>query len=107
MSKSLSVRKGDRVRIIAGKDAGKEGKVLRSFPEKERVVVEGANMIKRHQRPTNQMPQGGILEREGTIHVSNVMLVCPGCGQPTRVGHKREEGVRTRVCKKCGNAVDK
>jgi len=107
MSKSLNVRKGDRVRIISGKDAGKEGRILHSYPEKQRVVVEGAAMIKRATRPTQQNPQGGIVEREGTLHASNVMLICPACGQPTRVGRTREEGVRIRVCKKCTGAIDK
>ena len=107
MSRSLNVRQGDRVRVITGKDAGKEGKVLRSFPETQRVVVEGANMLKKHQRPTQRRPQGGILEIEGKIHASNVMLVCPSCGQATRVGRRRDDGVRIRVCKKCGKDIDK
>jgi large subunit ribosomal protein L24 len=107
MSTSLSVRRGDRVKVISGKDAGKEGKVLRAFPEKQRVVVEGVQRIKKHTRPTQQQPQGGIVEIEGTIHVSNVMLVCPNCGEPTRVGHKREDGVRIRVCKRCERPIEK
>jgi large subunit ribosomal protein L24 len=107
MTKSLTIKKNDRVRIIAGKDKGKEGRVLRAYPVSQRVVVEGANFIKKAQRPTQKVPQGGILQREGTIHVSNVMLICPGCGEPTRVGRKREEGVRLRVCKKCGKPVEK
>jgi len=107
MAKSLIVKKNDKVRIIAGKDKGKEGRILRSYPESQRVVVEGANFIKKAQRPTQKNPQGGILTREGTIHVSNVMLICPSCGEATRVGRKREDGVRLRVCKKCGKQVDK
>jgi large subunit ribosomal protein L24 len=107
MSKSLSVHKGDKVHIIAGKDKGKEGKILRAYPHNERVVVEGANMMKKHTRPTQKVPQGGILEMEGTIHVSNVMLVCPSCSQPTRVGRRREAGTRIRVCKKCGKDIEK
>ena len=107
MASSLNVRRGDRVKVITGKDKGKEGKVLRAFPEKQRVVVEGVNKIKKHARPTQQQPQGGIREIEGTIHVSNVMLVCPNCGEPTRVGHKREDGTRLRVCKRCGKQVEK
>ena len=107
MSKSLTFKKNDRVRIIAGKDKGKEGRVLRAFPESQRVVVEGANFIKKAQRPTTKVPQGGILQREGTIHVSNVMLICPGCGEATRVSRKREDGVRIRVCKKCGKPIEK
>jgi len=85
MSKSLTIRKGDKVRVISGKDKGKEGKVLRALPEKERVVVENVHMIKKATRPSQKNRQGGIIEMEGTIHVSNVMLICPSCGQPTRV----------------------
>ena len=107
MAKSLTIRKGDRVRVIAGKDKGKEGKVLRSMPEKERVVVESVHMIKKHARPGRKNPQGGIIEMEGTIHVSNVMLVCPNCSQPTRAGRRRDDGVRIRTCKKCGKDIDK
>jgi len=106
MSKSLTIRKGDRVKVIAGKDKGKESRVLRVYPHKERLVVEHVNMIKKHQRATQKQPKGGILEIEGTIHVSNVMLLCPSCGQATRVGRKREDGMRVRVCKKCGKDID-
>ncbi len=106
MAKSLSVRKGDKVRVISGKDKGKEGKVLRAHPEKQRVVVENVHMIKKATRPSQRNPQGGIIEMEGTIHVSNVMLICPSCGQPTRVGRRRVEGARIRVCKKCGKDID-
>ena len=108
MAKSLSIRKGDRVRVIAGKDKGKESRVLKVHPEKQRVVVEKVNMVKKAQRPTQRNPQGGLLEIEGTIHVSNLMLVCPSCSQPTRVGRRRaEDGTRVRVCKKCGVDIDK
>jgi len=105
MAKSMTIRRGDRVRVIAGKDTGKEGKVLRSLPERERVVVENVHMIKKHTRPSQKNRQGGIVEMEGTIHVSNVMLLCPSCGQATRVGRRREEGVRVRTCKKCGTDI--
>jgi len=107
MTTSLTIKKNDRVRIIAGKDKGKEGRVLRAYPESQRVVVEGANFIKKAQRPTQKSPQGGILQREGTIHVSNVMLICPSCGEATRVARKREDGIRLRVCKKCGKSIEK
>ncbi|MBA4370491.1 MAG: 50S ribosomal protein L24 [Coriobacteriaceae bacterium] len=107
MSSSLSIRKGDKVKVISGKDAGKEGKVLRVHPEKRRVTVERVAMIKKATRPSQKSPQGGIIEREGTIHVSNVMLVCPNCSQPTRIGRQREDGVRVRVCKKCGRQIEK
>lgn len=103
----LSIRTGDKVRVIAGKDKGKEAKVLATLPHKQRVVVERVNIVKKATRPTQRNPKGGILEIEAPIHVSNVMLVCPSCGQPTRIGRRREEGVRIRVCKKCGNDIDK
>jgi large subunit ribosomal protein L24 len=107
MANSMSVKRDDRVKVIAGKDKGKEGKVLRVYPETQRVVVERVNMVKKHQRPTNKRPQGGILEIEAPIHVSNLMLVCPACSQPTRVSRTREDGTRIRSCKKCGNRIDK
>ena len=106
MARSMTIRKGDRVRVMAGKDTGKEGRVLRTTPAAERVFVEGVNMQKRHSRPSQRNPQGGIIEIEGSIHVSNVMLVCPACSEPTRVGRTREDGVRQRVCKKCGKEID-
>lgn len=100
----MNVKKGDLVKIIAGKDKGKEGKILRSIPQTQRVVVEGANMMKKAMRPTQQNPQGGISTMEAPLHVSNVMLVCPNCKAATRVARKREEGKKgyVRVCKKCG-----
>ncbi len=106
MAKSMTIRKGDRVKVIAGKDKGKESRVLRVYPDRERLVVEHVNMVKKHQRATRRQPKGGILEIEGTIHMSNVMLICPNCSQPTRAGRKREDGVRVRVCKECGTDID-
>ncbi len=103
----LSIRTGDKVKVMAGKDKGKEAKVLATLPHKERVLVERINMVKKATRPTQRNPKGGILEIEAPIHVSNVMLVCPSCSQPTRVGRRREDGTRVRVCKKCGNDIDK
>ncbi len=103
----LSIRTGDLVKIIAGKDKGKEGKVLSVVPYKQRVLVERINIMKKATRPTQRVPAGGILEIEGPIHVSNVMLLCPSCSQPTRISRRREEGSRIRVCKKCGNDIDK
>ena len=100
----MHVKKGDMVKIIAGKDKGKEGEILRAYPQTQRVVVEGANMMKKAMRPTQQNPQGGISTVEAALHVSNVMLICPNCKAATRVSRKREEGKRgyIRVCKKCG-----
>jgi large subunit ribosomal protein L24 len=102
----LSIRTGDKVHVLAGKDKGKEAKVLAVYPTRGRVVVERVNMIKKATRPTQKNAKGGILEIEAPIHVSNVAIVCPKCSQPTRVGRKREDGTLVRVCKKCGNDID-
>ncbi len=103
----LGIRTGDKVRVIAGKDKGKEAKVIATLPYKSRVIVERINMVKKATKPTQRQPKGGILEIEAPIHVSNVMLVCPSCSQATRVGRKRIEGTAVRVCKKCENDIDK
>jgi large subunit ribosomal protein L24 len=108
----LKIRRDDTVRVITGKDKGKTGRVLRVEPDKHRVYVEGANIIKRHTRPRSlrdtQRAQelGGIIEKEGPIHVSNVMLIDPDSGEPTRVAIKREGGRRVRVAKKSGKEID-
>jgi large subunit ribosomal protein L24 len=102
------VRKGDTVVVVAGKERGKKGKVLRVIPEKGRVVVERINMIKKHQRPTQKVRQGGIIEREGSIHLSNVMLVDPGSDKPTRVGMKAlSDGKKVRVARRSGEMLDR
>jgi large subunit ribosomal protein L24 len=102
------VRKGDTVMVVAGKERGKKGKVLRVIPEKGRVVVERINMIKKHQKPTQKIRQGGIIEREGAIHLSNVMLVDPGSDKPTRVGMKAlSDGKKVRVARRSGEMLDK
>lgn len=103
----LGIRTGDKVKVIAGKDKGKEAKVIATLPYKSRVIVERVNMVKKATKPTQRQPKGGILEIEAPIHISNVMLVCPSCSQATRVGRKRVEGTAVRVCKKCGNDIDK
>ena len=104
----LHVKKGDNVKVISGKEKGKSGKILKAFPAKRRIIVEHLNMIKKHTKRRTQGQGGGIIEREGTIHVSNVMLVCPSCRQVTRVGKKfLEDGTRARICKKCGEVVDR
>jgi large subunit ribosomal protein L24 len=104
----LHIKKNDMVKIIAGKEQGKTGKVLRVFPGKSRVVVEGLNMIKRHTRPNQLYPEGGILEKEAPLSISNVMLICGSCGQPSRTGVRLlEDGSKTRYCKKCNESVDK
>ena len=101
------VRKGDTVMVVAGKERGKKGKVLRVIPEKGRVVVERLNMIKKHQKPTQKIRQGGIIEREGSIHLSNVMLVDPNSDKPTRVGMKAlSDGKKVRVARRSGEMLD-
>jgi len=106
--RKLHVKKGDIVQVISGKEKGKSGKILRAYPAKERVIIEHLNMIKKHTKRRSQGQGGGIIEREGTIHVSNVMLVCQSCKQATRVGKKfLEDGTKVRYCKKCGEVVDR
>ena len=103
----LNVKKGDTVKVIAGKDKGKQGEIIRALPAKGRVVVEKVNIVKKAMRPTQQNPQGGISSVEAPINVSNVMLVCPSCKAATRVGHRFDEaGKKHRVCKKCGKDID-
>jgi len=103
----MQIRKNDTVVIIAGKDKGKRGRVRRAWPDKERVIVEGANMIKRHSRARRAARQAGIIELEAPIHVSNVMLVCEKCGTPTRVGFQfLSDGKKVRVCKSCREVID-
>ena len=103
----MKIRKNDTVLVITGKDKGKKGKVLFAYPEKERVLVEGINFIKRHMRATGQVKQAGIIEREATIQVSNVMLLCNKCNHPTRVGfHTLEDGRKVRICRSCSEVID-
>ena len=105
-SKKNQVKKNDVVMVIAGKDKGKSGKVLTVIPQKDRVIVEKVNFIKRHARPSSQHRQGGIIEKEGPINLSNVMLVCMKCNKPTRIAKKTlEDGKKVRVCKKCGETL--
>ena len=105
-----TIRRNDTVLVIAGKDRGKQGVVRQVIPKKTRVIVDGVNMMKKHQRPTqaNGVPvPGGIVSREGAIHASNLMVICKECQKPTRVAHRfRQDGVKVRVCKKCGADID-
>ena len=105
----MKVKKGDTVEVIAGKDAGRQGKVLKVDSDRERIVVEGVHMIKRHTRPNPQKRiQGGIVEREGAIHVSNVMVVSPDTGKKTRVGYKiLDDGRKVRVAQVDGAILDR
>jgi large subunit ribosomal protein L24 len=102
------VRRGDTVAVIAGRERGKRGKVLRVLPEASRVVVEKINMMKKHQRPTQKLRQGGIIEREASLALSNVLLVCGRCDKPSRAGIKiLGDGRKVRVCRRCGETIDK
>ncbi|MEW6523266.1 MAG: 50S ribosomal protein L24 [Bacillota bacterium] len=104
----VHVRKGDMVKVIAGKDRGHKGRVLRVVPETGRVVVEGANIVKKHQRPTQKVMQGGIVDKEAPLASSNVMLYCSKCDQASRAGKKMlETGRVVRVCKRCGEVIDR
>jgi large subunit ribosomal protein L24 len=106
--RSVHVRRGDTVAVIAGKERGKRGKVLRVLTADGRVLIEHVNMIKKHQRPTQKLRQGGIIEREGPLALSNVLLVCGRCDTPVRTGIKvLADGRKLRVCKRCGEPVDK
>jgi len=108
VSARLHVRKGDMVIVVRGKDKGKRGKVLRAMPRQGRVVVEGVNMVKKHMRPTRQMMQGGIIEKEAPLHASKVMLYCTRCNRATRVAKKiLEGGNKVRICRKCGEVLDR
>lgn len=102
----MHIAKNDIVEVISGNQAGTRGKVLKVFPDKRRIIVEKVNLIKRHTRPTQQNPAGGILEKEAPIHVSNVMLVCQKCGNLTRSAYQRlADGGRERVCKRCEEMI--
>ena len=101
----MNVKKGDQVEVLSGKDKGKRGEVIVALPSEGKVVVRGVAVVKKAQRPTQTNQQGGIVEKEAAIDVSNVALVCPTCGKATRVGHAEEDGKKVRVCKKCGAEI--
>lgn len=108
MAGQAGVRKDDTVVVTAGKDRGKRGKVLKVDWQKDRVVVEAVHIIKRHTKPNPRNQEGGILEYEAPIHISNVMVVCAACGKATRIARKRlKDGGVMRLCKRCGESVDK
>ena len=103
----MRIRKNDLVRVMSGNDKGKEGKVLKVFPTSDRIIVEKVNMIKRHTKASKDVPQGGIIEKEGPINASNVLLVCPNTGKPTRIGKDvLSDGSRARVSKKSGEMLN-
>ena len=103
------IRKNDNVTVMTGKDRGKQGRVLTVLPEQNRVIVEGVNIIKRHTKPNPQRQiKGGVVEREAPLHASNVQLLCPECGKPTRLGKKvLGDGRKVRICRKCEGVVDR
>ena len=103
----MFIKSNDKVKVIAGKDKGKEGVVIKAFPANDRVIVKGVNIVKKHQKPNNANPNGGIVEMEAPIHVSNVMVVDPSNGEATRVGYKEVDGKKVRVSKKTGEVLDK
>ncbi|MEN2986593.1 MAG: 50S ribosomal protein L24 [Thermodesulfovibrionaceae bacterium] len=103
----LRVKKGDRVIVLSGKYKDKTGRILSVIPKEQKVIVEGVNIIKKHQKPTRKYPQGGVIEKEAPIHISKVMLLCPKCDRPTRIGARiLEDGSKIRVCKKCKEVID-
>jgi len=108
----MKIKKGDTVLIITGKDRGKQGTVSRAMPQDNKVIIEGLNIVKKHVRPQGQTRQGGVIEKAMPIHVSNTMLICTECGQPTRVAHDRrpmgsDQKLRpVRVCKKCHKVIE-
>lgn len=105
----IQIRKNDQVKVIAGRDLNKTGRVLRVLRDKGRVVVEGVSFLKRHTRPNPQRQiKGGIVEREAPIHVSNVMIICGACGKATRIGHNvLADGKKVRICRSCNSSLDK
>jgi large subunit ribosomal protein L24 len=99
----MNIRKGDHVRVLAGKDRGKDGHVLVAMPEKGRVLVEGVNKVQKHQKPRTMQDAGGITSQEMPIDVSNVGIICSACGKPSRIGHRFEpDGTKVRTCRRCG-----
>ncbi len=102
----LKIKKGDQVQVLTGKDRGAKGNVTRVLPAAGKVIVDGVNVAKKHQRATNATMQGGIIDKDMPIPVANVALVCTSCGKPTRVGYKIDgDGTKVRICKKCGGEM--
>jgi large subunit ribosomal protein L24 len=101
----MKILKNDQVKLITGKDRGKTGKVMRVFPEEKKIIVEGLNLIKKHKRPRKEGEKGQRVEIPNKLAVSNAMLVCPKCGKATRVGYKKNDSDKFRICKKCGTEV--
>lgn len=104
---SMTVKKGDTVVVIAGKDKGKKGKILEVFPKDNRVIVDGVNIVSKHKKARTQQEQSAIIKKTAPIDASNVMVVCGVCGKATRVAHREIDGKKVRVCKKCSASLDK
>jgi large subunit ribosomal protein L24 len=103
----LGIKKNDTAKVLTGKDKGKSGRVLSVAPSKQKVIVEGINIVKKHMKPNKQYSQGGIIEKESPLHLSNVMLVCPKCGKAARIGNTvLEDGKKMRTCRKCKEVID-
>jgi len=109
MGSTYEIRKNDTIQVTAGRDKNKQGRVLKLLTKRDRIVVEGVNMVKRAQRPNpSRNIKGGILEKESSMHISNVQLVCPECQKPTRIGHRvLDDGTRQRVCRRCKSSLEK
>jgi large subunit ribosomal protein L24 len=105
MALSMRVKKGDTVQVTAGKFKGKQGKIMEAMPDRQKVVVEGVNLVKRHRKPLNSSDPGGIVDVIKPVDVSNVQLVCPSCGKLTRVAYEMKDNKKVRVCKKCHATV--
>jgi len=101
----VKIKKGDQVLIISGKDRGRKGKVLKAFPKEKKILVEGINLRKKHQKPKKSGEKGEIIRVPGPINVSNTKLICPKCKKATKVGYKISKGKKYRICKKCGKLV--
>jgi large subunit ribosomal protein L24 len=101
----MKIRKGDRVVVLSGKDKGREGVVARALPDRQKVIVEGVNIARKHQKPRSAEQPGGIIDKSMPIHVSNVALVSPGDGKPTRVGYRLDDGRKVRVCRRTGAEI--
>ncbi len=103
----LFVKQGDTVVVIAGKEKGKTAKVLEVSPKDSKVLLDGVNVVTKHQKPRSQQDKGGLIKKSALLEASNVMVICPACGKATRVGHKEVDGKNVRICKKCGASLDK
>jgi len=102
----MNIKKDDAVKIIAGKDKGRSGQVIKAMPADNKIVVEGLNMIAKHVKPRSAQQKGGIIEQPAAFDASNAMIICPACNQATRVAHNIENGKKVRICKKCGASLD-